>query len=408
MRARARRAGGQLLAWGVGLRSKMVVVCAAGLALGLLACGPRPIAGQEQGESSAATTSTGDETQTSSPSGATMSTTSNTAGSEDTDEPTDDPTDEDTGGNFVPEGEDGEVPCMCEAGESCVSGSYGCHWDDDAMPSVSCVDTPAACAEPWSCAEDDPCVRELCGPWRRCAGTSCDDAPGAELVCEHLIGCFHPHSFCASGYKCTPTSSATGSAWEYVGCIEAPGEDPPGAACVREVPVSPDSCDAGSVCWTADVSDTPKPATCRQLCGPRADISACPVGQHCLDNIDGQAEVGVCLDSCDPLAPSCEPGLDCVFTSTHFVCMEIAKLAAAGQPCGWVNDCAAGNLCVGAESVEGCMGSSCCTPICDLDEPDSCMGPLTCEALVEGLAGVGSCVLPGSEQEFPERVATGL
>lgn len=38
-----------------------------------------------------------------------------------------------------------------------------------------------------------------------------------------------------------------------------------------------------------------------------------------------------------------------------------------GEPCGHIQDCAGGLMCIGAETLPNCDGSSCCTPFCDLE-----------------------------------------
>jgi hypothetical protein len=50
-----------------------------------------------------------------------------------------------------------------------------------------------------------------------------------------------------------------------------------------------------------------------------------------------------------------------------------------GEPCGFINDCAEGNMCVSAQSLPNCNGPNCCAAFCDLD------------------CGMGVCPQPGTE-----------
>ena len=83
--------------------------------------------------------------------------------------------------------------------------------------------------------------------------------------------------------------------------------------------------------------------------------------------------------------------------------------APAGTPCQFLNECNPGLTCAYDWKVPGCQGSYCCSPFCDLSDPNA---DVTCDAAFdtpgaicvavfddpklapEGLANVGVCATP--------------
>jgi hypothetical protein len=93
-----------------------------------------------------------------------------------------------------------------------------------------------------------------------------------------------------------------------------------------------------------------------------------------------------------------------LWVDSSFSCIFMDQNIPAGQPCGFINDCAKGLSCLPAAVLPGCEGSACCSGFCDLELGD---GP--CEALLPGTAcspffeenaappgyeQVGVCILP--------------
>ncbi len=128
----------------------------------------------------------------------------------------------------------------------------------------------------------------------------------------------------------------------------------------------------------------------------------CPPGLNCV--LLSQAGPWLCTQYCDPLAPDCDEGLGCYWASTHFDCIFTAENIPTGEPCGYINDCAPGNLCADAAVLPSCVGSACCTKYCNLpdgdagcvEQPGTACVPFFEQGMApDGFEHVGVCVLPG-------------
>jgi hypothetical protein len=69
---------------------------------------------------------------------------------------------------------------------------------------------------------------------------------------------------------------------------------------------------------------------------------------------------------------------------------------AAGDPCEFINVCAAGLLCLTPDATPGCDALGCCTPICELSAPpcpagQACVPWYADNEAPPGLADVGIC-----------------
>jgi hypothetical protein len=93
----------------------------------------------------------------------------------------------------------------------------------------------------------------------------------------------------------------------------------------------------------------------------------------------------LCVQPCDPLASSCEPGWSCQAGPDVLGCLPDDTL-----PCGDTT-CTPAETCLAAEFVPGCAGSrACCTPWCDLNDAMPCPDDLTCTPwFSEGTAPAG-------------------
>ncbi|HET6584112.1 MAG TPA: hypothetical protein VFG69_11700, partial [Nannocystaceae bacterium] len=95
--------------------------------------------------------------------------------------------------------------------------------------------------------------------------------------------------------------------------------------------------------------------------------------------------IDLCLPPCDPLAPACAPDEACgqyfffgPFEPTDpFVCLPIPPFAAQpyGAPCGELQVCEPGHVCVDAANVPDCTDLSCCTLAGELATPPECPEP---------------------------------
>lgn len=174
---------------------------------------------------------------------------------------------------------------------------------------------------------------------------------------------------------CDPVSSATGcldefrcNAWfaDSAGCVPGTGTRREGETCARQSIENLDDCEDGLTCWGG---------RCHSFCA-----MGCSGGLRCVDAYFGY---GVCLESCDPLFQGCATsGAGCYLTGDRGSCApsEPSGTGADGEMCSSLNGCAPGLQCVPGSSLADCPGTSCCTPFCDLNEPDPCSGGETCES----------------------------
>jgi hypothetical protein len=219
--------------------------------------------------------------------------------------------------------------------------------------------------------------------------------PFEDLICYGNFyctpGCDVYQQDCPEGEKCRPYDS-TGVGFDAQKCVVVTGDQMPGEACTSEGPSdAPDDCDETSTCFEG---------ICRSFCSGTADNPSCADGFGCADEF-GSVPFGVCLPTCDPLAQDCETETDsCYWTSEQFLCSPSGSIPF-GEPCGFVNDCSAGSACVATELIPNCLGTACCSPFCNLEQPDCASLPGTeCVAWFEpgqapaGLELLGSCLVP--------------
>jgi len=161
-----------------------------------------------------------------------------------------------------------------------------------------------------------------------------------------------------------------------------------------------DDCDAGLLCWYVDAKT--QIGTCLPFCSGEQFV--CPESYFCV-----AAEAppyAICLPWCDPLLQDCAEGRACYAGRDVFLCAPDASgdEGQAGDACGFVNDCDPGLACVSPEWVAGCEGlAGCCTPFCDLGDPDPPCNEIAGEECVAwyedgqappGFDHVGVCRLP--------------
>jgi hypothetical protein len=167
-----------------------------------------------------------------------------------------------------------------------------------------------------------------------------------------------------------------------------------------------DDCDAETMCWEVD-SETLE-GVCRPFCGGSPSYPTCEDPGHvCIGH-----NYAPCVPICNPLEPHCATGRVCVPIGEVWICAYDASgdFGAYGDPCGFVNVCDPGLVCLGASAVpddQPCMGSQgCCTEVCDISSP---LGALQCSGVAggqichawyaeatapAGLENVGACAIP--------------
>jgi hypothetical protein len=205
---------------------------------------------------------------------------------------------------------------------------------------------------------------------------------------------------CPEGEKCVPYGS-TGGNWDANKCVPVTGSGQPGDTCTwGGIVEATDDCGADSVCWDVMDVDGVLTGVCTAFCTGSADAPVCDPGSSCIIANDGS--VTLCLTTCDPLLQDCGAGLACFWANTDFNCIFTTQDIPTGEPCGFINDCAAGNLCADAAALPSCAGSACCASYCDLSAPTCAVMGTECTSFFEegmappGYEDVGICILPGA------------
>jgi hypothetical protein len=203
---------------------------------------------------------------------------------------------------------------------------------------------------------------------------------------------------CPEGEKCVPYAS-NGGWWDDNKCVPVLGAQPAGEPCTYAGRVeATDDCDATSMCWNVDDEGI---GTCHAFCMGTADNPSCPDGFTCPITSDGT--INVCIAICDPLLQDCDEGLGCYWANVDFNCISTTQDLPPGAPCGYVNDCAPGNICLDATVLPDCLGSACCSTFCDVN-----LGPGQCDVLPgttcvpfweqglapDGYEHIGVCIVP--------------
>jgi hypothetical protein len=196
---------------------------------------------------------------------------------------------------------------------------------------------------------------------------------------------------CPRGEKCMPYAES-GDTWDAYKCVPILGDQQPGEPCTwNGVYVATDDCDATSMCWDGE---------CAPFCMGTADAPECPAGSFCL--LTSEFSPTVCVSHCDPVLQDCGEGLGCYWDDTAFNCIFTTDDIPTGEPCGFINDCAAGNVCADAATLPECASSECCADLCNLllgdeqcSEPGTACIPFYDEGETPpGDEHVGICILP--------------
>lgn len=204
---------------------------------------------------------------------------------------------------------------------------------------------------------------------------------------------------CPEGEKCVPYA-ANGGSWDDNKCVPVLGDNAPGEPCTwAGIMEATDDCDASSICWYTELVDDQYVGYCVAQCTGNADTPECPPDSQCFLN----RTLALCFPVCDPIAQDCSEGFGCYWNASAFECEPMPGEIPAGQPCGFINDCAPGNLCADVSVVPSCAGSACCTAYCNLPDGDAgCVAQpgTACVAFFEdgtapaGYEHVGVCIVP--------------
>ncbi|MFO7563639.1 MAG: hypothetical protein R6X02_13410 [Enhygromyxa sp.] len=263
---------------------------------------------------------------------------------------------------------------------ACGPGSVGGSGETSDGASGSLDDSSGSESDPGETDTEDPdptgswLIPDYpCGGEFRCTPTACD------LFAQD----------CPYGEKCAPFASF-GEVWDATKCVFVLGDLGPGEPCTYDGRVeATDDCDASSMCYDG---------ICRPFCTGTPDNPSCPSELGCTAASPNDP-LSLCLEPCDPLAQGCATG-SCYSHSGQFPCNPTGDLEV-GEPCGCFNDCSPGSACVDASALPSCSGTTCCSPLCNLEQPDCASLPGTeCVAWFKpgqapsGLELVGVCLSP--------------
>lgn len=149
-----------------------------------------------------------------------------------------------------------------------------------------------------------------------------------------------------------------------------------------------DDCDAQSLCFNGE---------CVAFCAGDQFDPICADGLSCL--ITNGGVINLCFPACDPLMSDCDDGEACIYNMSgdDFTCVQSQGAGAEDEMCEFINSCAPGLACVSDTLLPDCPGFNCCTPFCDLDQPN-CGGNKECvpffEQAPDGFENVGICASP--------------
>ncbi|WP_052548993.1 hypothetical protein [Enhygromyxa salina] len=204
---------------------------------------------------------------------------------------------------------------------------------------------------------------------------------------------------CPEGEKCVAYGS-TGGGWDANKCVPINGDGTQGEPCTYDgTAASTDDCNADTWCWNVSEEGV---GVCTSFCTGSPDDPICEPGYGC--SIANEGSITLCLLNCDPLLQDCPSATDSCFYdfSGNFVCAFFTQNLPTGEPCGFINDCIGGDICLGADVLPSCAGASCCAEFCDLTDPTCTVEGTECTPLFEdGTAppdyvDVGVCIIPGA------------
>ena len=285
---------------------------------------------------------------------------------------------------------------------ACVPRLVGVGDDDESTSSADTSGEPSSTSESSSTSDTSSTSDDDTSTSTDASTTSTDT--------EHVFiveidypneSCYPFAQDCPEGDKCVPYSTYGGN-WDNNKCVPVMGEQATGEPChYGGTTDATDDCDATSFCWDVLEVDGELIGTCHAFCTGTPDAPSCPDGSQC--RISGDSTIAVCIPNCDPLVQDCNPGTACYWANDAFSCITTSQDLPTGSPCGFINDCAAGHICVDAGALPDCMGAACCTPFCNLE-----LGPGECDVLPgtecvpfwhpdmaePGYEYVGVCVLP--------------
>lgn len=214
---------------------------------------------------------------------------------------------------------------------------------------------------------------------------------------------------CAPGDKCVPYSVEADLLPDDIRCCpEVANPRQAGEDCAVQDYFGSciDDCVVGTFCMDTDNDGA---GVCQRFCSGDPADPQCEPDESCLFYFAG---VPICFPECDPLVQDCaQEGWGCypdeeAAGGTGFICLPTVVGSSYGGFCWLLSSCNPGLICVTSDYHPDCDGNlGCCTPLCDVTEPDVCatFNP-SLECVSWYLAGqtppsaelqnVGACILP--------------
>lgn len=180
---------------------------------------------------------------------------------------------------------------------------------------------------------------------------------------------------CPPGQKCAWTAPEGDQYWENTTCVPLAQDPlPEGAPCTYDLDAvfdGVDDCSPGTMCVEAyfELGEWDGKSTCQPLCKGSSEYPYCDPGMVCV----GGRALYLCVPTCDPLVQDCAVGLRCDLYGAATLCQwdwPEEPRVSVGEPCSISEECELGATCMPA-ATPSCIDSTCCTPFCDLGDPQA-------------------------------------
>jgi len=204
--------------------------------------------------------------------------------------------------------------------------------------------------------------------------------PGATFIAEtdsdgSITECNVYAQDCPLGQKCAWTGSEDAQWWDTPTCVPLVRDPlPDGAPCTYHLdPLFDgiDECGPAAMCVEGyfESGEWDGQATCMSMCKGSFEHPYCEIGAVCV----GTRSLWLCMPTCDPFAQDCPVGQRCDLYGPATLCtwdQPDEPRVEVGEPCNYPEECELGATCISA-ATPACAETSCCTPFCDLSDPQA-------------------------------------
>lgn len=191
-------------------------------------------------------------------------------------------------------------------------------------------------------------------------GDECPEGPAEPWVYDpdSPLQCLWSIQDCPEGQQCGFATVGNADGWA---CAPLPPEPVAvGAPCSA----IDDPCGRYRTCWWGRCLG-------EALLGP--DVVLC-TDETASPFVDASGVLVACIPNCDPLGNDCDAGYACYPGARSFECRPVVDKPASdvGAPCSQPWDCQAGLVCADSGALSSCEPGTggCCTPYCDVRDPE--------------------------------------